>query len=88
MTMNAEQRKSELKRIQETQEPSMTGITLTYHGERRKFNAYSIPLSILTYNPYNGRIGAEVKSYERQHHVLDPDDADDVKIIEKFLWES
>ena len=88
MRMNAEQRKAELKRIQETQEPSMTGITLTYHGERTKFNAYSIPLSILTYNPYNGRIGAEVKSYERQHHVLNPDDADDIKIIEKFLWES
>ncbi len=78
--MNAEQRKSELQRIQAST-PSMTGITLTYHGERTKFNAYMIPLSILTYNPYNGRIGAEVKSYERQHAV-------DVEIIEKFLWES
>lgn len=86
--MNGNQRKEELKKIQETQEPSMTGITLTYHGERRKFNAYSIPLSILTYNPYNGRIGAEVKSYERQHHVLDLDVSEDVQIIEKFLWES
>lgn len=86
--MNENQRKEELKKIQETQEPSMTGIVLTYHGERKTFNAYSIPLDILTYNPYNGRIGAEVKSYERQHHVLDPDNPDDVKIIERFLWES
>lgn len=85
--MNSEQRKIELKKIQEGT-PSMTGITLTYHGERTKFNAYSIPLSILTYNPYNGRIGAEVKSYERQHHVLDPDNEEDVKIIESFLWKS
>ena len=66
----------------------MTGITLTYHGERRKFNAYDIPLSILTYNPYNGRIGAEVKSYERQHHVLNPDKPEDIAVIEKFLWDS
>lgn len=88
MIMNAKQRKEELKKIQDTQEPSMTGIMLTYHGERKKFNCYSIPLSILTYNPYNGRIGAEVKSYERQHHVLDPDTAEDVAIIENFLWES
>jgi len=85
--MTADQRKKALAEIQK-QTPSMTGITLTYHGERRKFNAYSIPLSILTYNPYNGRIGAEVKSYERQHHLLNPDDPKDVETIEKFLWES
>lgn len=85
--MNAEQRKAELAKIK-AGTPTMTGITLTYHGERTKFDAYSIPLSILTYNPYNGRIGAEVKSYERQHHVLDPDNANDVAIIEKFLWDS
>lgn len=86
--MNAEQRKAELKRIQEQTTPCMTGITLTYHGERKTFNAYRIPLSILTYNPYNGRIGSVVKSYERQNHALDTDNPDDVKLIEKFLWES
>lgn len=85
--MTSDQRKTELNRIKEG-EPVMTGVKLTYHGERTKFDVYSIPLSILTYNPYNGRIGAEVKSYERQHHVLDPDNPDDVKIIEKFLWDS
>lgn len=85
--MTAEQRKVALADIQK-KTPSMTGITLTYHGERRRFNAYSIPLSVLTYNPYNGRIGAEVKSYERQHHPLDPDSPADVKVIEDFLWES
>lgn len=86
--MNAEQRKAELKRIQESTQPCMTGITLTYHGERQTFNAYRIPLSILTYNPYNGRIGSVVKSYERQNHALDPDNPADVTLIEKFLWES
>lgn len=86
--MNAEQRKSELKRIQDTTTPCMTGITLTYHGERKTFNAYRIPLSFLTYNPYNGRIGSVVKSYERQNHMLAPDNSDDIALIEKFLWES
>lgn len=86
--MNSEQRKAELERIQANSTPCMTGITLTYHGERKNFKAYKIPLSILTYNPYNGRIGSEVKSFERQNHVLDPDNPDDVAIIEKFLWES
>lgn len=85
--MNTEQRKAELEKIKQGT-PTMTGVKLTYHGERTTFDVYSIPLSILTYNPYNGRIGAEVKSYERQHHVLDPDNADDIAIIEKFLWDS
>ena len=86
--MNAEQRKTELARIQEQSEPCMTGIKLTYHGEQKTFNAYRIPLSILTYNPYNGRIGSVVKSFERQNHELNPDVPADVAIIEKFLWES
>ena len=86
--MNAEQRKSELQRIIAETTPCMTGITLMYHGERKVFDAYAIPLSILTYNPYNGRIGSVVKSYERQNHALDPDNPEDVKIIEEFLWQS
>ncbi len=86
--MTLEQRKKTLTTIKEESTPVMTGVKLTYHGERETFDVYSIPLTALTYNPYNGRIGAEVKSYERQHHVLDPDNPDDVKIIEKFLWDS
>lgn len=85
--MNTEQRKAELAKIKQGT-PTMTGVKLTYHGERTTFDVYRIPLSILTYNPYNGRIGAEVKSYERQHHVLDSDNTEDVEIIEKFLWNS
>lgn len=86
--MNAEQRKAELEKIKNESIPVMTGVKLTYHGERATFDVYRIPLSILTYNPYNGRIGAEVKSYERQHHTLDPDNAKDVAVIEKLLWDS
>ena len=86
--MNAEERKEELRKIQEKANPCMTGITLMYHGERKTFNAYQIPLSILTYNPYNGRIGSAVKSFERQNHALDPDNPADVAVIEKYLWES
>ena len=54
--MNAEQRKIELAKIKKESTPVMTGVKLTYHGERKTFDVYSIPLSILTYNPYNGRI--------------------------------
>ena len=85
--MTSEERKKELLRIQEG-EPYSTGIPLLYHGEPRKFNVYQIPLEFLVYNPYNGRIGSEVKSYERQNHVLNPEIPEDIKIIENLLWHS
>lgn len=86
--MTAAERRALLKNIIETGTPRMTGIPLTYNGERKEFNAYAIPLENLVYNPYNGRIGSVVKSYERQHHTLDPENPEDVKIIEEFLWKS
>lgn len=86
--MTNKERKEFLIKLQQESKPKMTGITLTYHGERKEFQAYQIPLSYLTYNPYNGRIGSAVKSYERQNHVLDTNKPDDVILIEEFLWQS
>jgi len=87
--MNAEERKAKLKEFTDHPETACrTGIPITYHGTIITLNAYEIPLEYLVYNPYNGRIGSIVKSYERQNHQLDPEDAGDKKIIEKFLWDS
>lgn len=86
--MNAQERKAALQNLKENSNPCMTGIPLVYHGERQTFDAYRIPLDFLVYNPYNGRIGSIVKSYERQNHTLDVENPEDIKIIEKFLWES
>ena len=44
--MNAEQRKAELAKIKQGK-PTMTGVKLTYHGERTTFDVYSIPLHII-----------------------------------------
>ena len=87
--MNAAERKAKLKEF--TDNPGTacrTGIPITYHGNIITLNAYAIPLEYLVYNPYNGRIGSVVKSYERQNHQLDPEDPEDKKRIEKFLWDS
>ena len=87
--MNAEERREKLREF--TSNPSCacrTGIPITYHGKIITLDAYEIPLQYLVYNPYNGRIGSVVKSFERQHHQLDPEDPSDKKVIEKFLWES
>lgn len=86
--MTSSERKQALTELQENKKPAMTGVTIKYNGENVPFNAYMIPLELLVYNPYNGRIGSEVKSYERQHHRINPENAEDVKIVEDFLWKS
>ena len=88
--MTAQERKAALAKLQDPtiSKPCMTGIPLLYHGERKTFDDYEIPLDYLIYNKLNGRIGSIVKSFERQNHTLDPENEDDIKIIERFLWES
>jgi hypothetical protein len=65
-----------------------TGIPIVYKGERKEFNAYKIPLDLLIYNRYNGRIGSNVKAYENQYRELDAENEEDAKKIEDFLWKS
>lgn len=87
--MTADERKEKLKEFTDHPEKAVrTGIPIMYHGQRRTFDAYEIPLEYLVYNPYNGRIGSVVKSYERQNHVIDPEDPKDKVLIEDFLWDS
>jgi hypothetical protein len=87
--MNVEERKEKLKEFTDHPEKACrTGIPITYHGSIITLPAFAIPLEYLVYNPYNGRIGSVVKSYERQNHTIDPEDPEDKKLIEKFLWES
>lgn len=87
--MNADERKAKLKEFVDNPEKAVrTGIPIMYHGKRITLPAFEIPLEYLVYNQYNGRIGSVVKSYERQNHVIDPEDPHDKALIEKFLWES
>jgi hypothetical protein len=87
--MNAENRKTELNKLKANENNvSMTGIPLSYRGSTRIEKVYKIPLAYLIYNKYNGRIGTEVKSYEKQNGILDPEKKEDSTIIEKFLYDS
>lgn len=86
--MTSAERKQALIELQQNKPPKTKGLTIKYNGENKEFDAYMIPMELLVYNPYNGRIGSEVKSYERQHHRINPENAADVKIIEDFLWYS
>ena len=63
-------------------------MEVVYNGTRRKLPVHEIPLDVLIYNKYNGRVASMVKSYERQHRDLNTSNPDDKKIIERFLWDS
>lgn len=77
-----------LEAIKVNETPIMTGVKLFYKGQERTFGVYQIPLECLVYNPYNGRIGTKVKTFEVTSHKLNPEKPDDIHIIEQFLWDS
>lgn len=87
--MDAITRKAKLDELKGNQlNIAMTGIPLRYKGTTRTEIVYRIPLDYLVYNKYNGRIGSDVLSYEKQNGVLNAELNDDKAIIEKFLYES
>ena len=87
--MDAATRKRKLIELQENNNNvAMTGIPLRYRGETRTMNVYKIPLDFLIYNKYNGRIGTDVLSFEKQNGALDVEKESDRIIIERFLYES
>jgi hypothetical protein len=66
----------------------MTGIPLRYQGQTHAKKVYKIPLDYLIYNKYNGRIGTDVLSFEKQNGALDAENERDSAIIEEFLYKS
>ncbi|EHL2501964.1 hypothetical protein PTB14_08435 [Enterococcus faecalis] len=85
--MKEELRKQKLIEIMK-REPVMTGIRLPFKGVDKEYSVYRIPLEYLVYNPYNGRIGTLVKTFEVKNHKLDAENSKDNEIIEQFLWDS
>jgi len=51
-------------------------------------NVYKIPLDLLVYNKYNGRILSRTKSLEKQKQIIYEFSDSGKKIIEKLLWDS
>jgi len=62
---------------------------IRYDNQTLLLEVQEIPLNVLLYNPYNGRIRSMVKSFETaQNRAVDNESSKDVLIIEQFLWES
>src|ERR1043166_2795139 len=77
------QRLDEIKK-----QPQYSEMEVMYRDARKKLPVHEIPLDVLIYNKYNGRIASMVKSWERQNRELDAAALEDKAIIEQFLWSS
>jgi hypothetical protein len=88
--MDATMRKAKLLELKANDHNvAMTGIPLRYKGSNRTEKVYRIPLDFLIYNKYNGRIGSDVLSYEKQNKIPINAESDvDRNTIENFLYKS
>lgn len=68
--------------------PQYSEMEVVYKGSHKKLPVHEIPLDLLIYNKYNGRIASKVKSFERQQRVLDASKEEDKLLIEQFLLQS
>ena len=79
-----EARKRILKKIREESEPVGT-FKVPGYG---RMNVYRIPLTALSYNPYNTRFLAQAKTLEKRlGRKLDDEKSEDLIEIEQFIWD-
>ena len=89
--MEANNRMSEITRIisQSNQnEKDLLKIERMWKGKLKTFKVYDIPLNLLVYNKYNGRILSRTKSLEAQKEIIDVSTKKGSDMIAKLLWES
>tara|TARA_B110000046_G_C13020111_1_gene410679 strand:+ start:132 stop:1595 length:1464 start_codon:yes stop_codon:yes gene_type:complete len=63
-------------------------IEIPWEDDLVTMNVYKIPLNLLVYNKYNGRILSRTKSLEKQRHVIDEYSDNGKKLLEQLLWNS
>ena len=84
INMNKEER---IKRIKEiTDKKTEWKQQIPWKGSLEPMPVYDIPLDLLVYNKYNGRILSRTKSLENQKQKIDVESDSGKKIIEQLLW--
>jgi len=87
--MNKETRIKKIQEIVERDKKDPFGkIEIPWQDELETMEVYKIPLDLLVYNKYNGRILSRTKSLEKQNQQLDVESDAGKLAIEKLLWDS
>lgn len=63
-------------------------MEIPWMGKLESMEVYQIPLELLVYNKYNGRILSRTKSLEKQGQSINPETEEGKAKIEKLLWDS
>ena len=84
--MNNDQIKERLKEIKKNSSTT-TQKALYYQGSSKVFNVYEVDLSLLSFNPRNGRIGSIVEEYRQEHgtDILDMQIDDRNELIHNWI---
>lgn len=88
MILSADTRIKKLTELRQP-EPNQLLHKLHYRGETRPYKVSRIDLDYLIYNRHNGRLEAEMLTWE-QEKAVSPDDYDDDlhALLEELLWKS
>lgn len=85
--MNKETRKQQILKIRNNEKP-IGRIDIPWKDKLEAMDVYQIPLDILIFNKYNGRILSRTKSLENQHKLINPETEEGKKLIEGLLYDS
>jgi len=81
-----------IKKIQELvdrdKDNPFNRIEIPWEDDLKTMSVYKVPLNLLVYNKYNGRILSRTKSLEKQKQSLDEYSEEGKAIIERLLWDS
>ena len=88
MSMKAALRIQKLREIVQESTPCGSKRIIYKSKKNEDTDAYEIPVAYLVFNKYNGRIGASVKTHEKQYGEIDVTTKKGEDLICDFLWKS
>ena len=87
--MNRETRIHKIQEIIEAHKKDPFGkIEIPWEDDLVTMDVYKIPLDLLVYNKYNGRILSRTKSLEKQNLNINVESKEGKELIEQLLWDS
>lgn len=85
--MNKENRIQKIQEIIAREKP-FGNMEIPWEDVLVRKDVFKIPLELLVYNKYNGRILSRTQSLERQNHIIDVESIEGKAEIEELLWGS
>lgn len=85
--MNKEIRKQQILKIKRDDRP-IGRMDIPWKDKLEPMDVYQVPLDILVYNKYNGRILSRTKSLENQHKLINAETEEGKRQIEGLLYDS